>query len=185
MLAQKNVIPQVLGLGIWFFVSSTLIFALGADGAKEFDPNLEMSSALMDIEYEQKVIAAVREIKASGSILVHVRPEGYCFCDFLASEHRNALNAATNGTNIQNVNVTLNEIDALRRLLPRTPSVVLVDESNMLRFIGPYSVGMGCFSSSGKIDLALDKLINAMRSSPKATRTESPMIISDARGCYC
>jgi len=114
---------------------------------------------------------------AKGTIF-HVT-QGSCFCETLSESHKKTLNEWASSEQISYQHIDALSMSSLRRFVPSTPAVIVLNKNRQLVYLGPYSTGMGCFQSSGMVD----ERIKPYFQNPAATLHAT--IQSEAQGCYC
>jgi hypothetical protein len=187
-------------IGVWFIVASSAIFWLSSETKAEFDPRLELSQSIMSLSFEQELITQLHSIS-----MVAVKPEGplkansegertqmqptiyhvtqgQCYCEYVSSPHKSALQKWSTDSGFTNINVDINLHPNLLTFIPSTPAVIAISGDNSLIYLGPYSRGMGCFANNGQVDEFLAKWISQ---DPASRRQHNALIDTDATGCYC
>lgn len=168
---------------MWLVGCSILVVWLGSVNKSEFDPNLKLSQAIMDLSFEEQLIDVIDAINANSSAtnarIIHITQKA-CYCDWLSLSHQSSLNDWASKHNYETTQINLNDSPQLTKFIPSTPAVIAIDKNNQLIYVGPYSRGGGCFSQSGKIN---DQL--TLWAQKKETVYKQTVIDTDAKGCYC
>ncbi len=176
---------------VWFCIAFWAINWVGASKFKDFDPELRLSSEMMSLSMEEELLnllpASVEQSgvenvdndaeNANGTIF-HVT-QGSCFCETLSESHKKTLNEWASSKQISYQNIDVSNLSKLRRFVPSTPAVIVINKNRELVYLGPYSTGMGCFQSSGMVDERIKPYFQ------NATATLRATIQSEAKGCYC
>lgn len=180
---------------IWFCIAFWAINWVGASKFTDFDPELRLSSQMMSLSMEAelvKVLSAsvgrnalensdsgiISDSESVNGTIFHVT-QGSCFCETLSEGHRDKLNEWASSEQISYQNIDLSAMSDLRRFVPSTPAVIVLNKNRELVYLGPYSTGMGCFQSSGMVDERIKPYFQNSTTEFRAT------IQSEARGCYC
>lgn len=147
-----------------YFISGRLV---------DFDPEHKLSgktSAL--VMQELREIGQLKNVNLSDTIIHFTSPN--CSCSQYSEEHKRAINkqAEHEGFNVINVNLPAN----LSTIIPSTPSIMIVSDTQDLIYLGPYSIGLACTESNGYVETVMNNYIKGYR---------SDLILSDAAGCYC
>mgnify|MGYP001042036983 CR=1 FL=1 len=176
---------------IWFCIAFWAINWVGESKFKEFDPELRLSSQMMSLSMEAELVrllpASVAQAdlgniasdsdRANGTIF-HLT-QGACFCETLSESHKNTLNEWASSKQIAYQTIDVSAMADLRRFVPSTPAVIVLNKKRELVYLGPYSTGMGCFQSSGMVDERIKPYFQNSAVELHAT------IQSEAKGCYC
>ncbi|MFC3120527.1 DUF6436 domain-containing protein [Agaribacter flavus] len=185
MLASRTKI--VFGVVCWLILCSSLIVWVGASNKSEFDPEMRLSSAIMDMNFEYTVVEKFAPLSTVGETrqLFHIY-QGDCFCEWLARTHISKLSLWAANQDFAIIDVNLDEHPELKPLIPSTPAVLAIDDRHRLIYLGPYSRGSGCFSASGQVDDVLKQYVERdLAIQNPSTRFPSATIEVDASGCYC
>lgn len=174
-----------LGIAIiWFVVASAFIFGMSSSTKSDFDPQMRLSQALMNVEFEK--ILAEHVDRSLGAVeqnrkgrLLHIT-QGSCYCEFLAKAHQSNLDKWASSFRFESLNVGLQKHAWLKQYVPSTPAIMALDEQNRIIYFGPYSRGAGCFNQTGEIDVQLNAWIERDNASEMLA-----VIDTDAQGCYC
>lgn len=176
----------------WLVLLITLlwgVFALfavkwvGQEKFVEFDPYLTLSSSIMSLEFEQTVVNNLPDIPANSSGHIYHLVQSGCFCEKLSEGHKKQLNKWGSSLNISHQTLDLNDYPNLLSFIPSTPAVVVVNKNKALVYLGPYSVGFGCFEDTGLVDTKIQPHFDEA-----SLLSQSPLrsqIQSEALGCYC
>ncbi len=184
-----------LAAAIWFGIAFWAINWVGASKFTDFDPELRLSSQMMSLSMEAELVKLLSNSTEQNAIengeggitddgenvngtIFHVT-QGSCFCERLSEGHRDKLNEWASSEQISYQNIDLSAMSDLRRFVPSTPAVIVLNKNRELVYLGPYSTGMGCFQSSGMVDERIKPYFQNSTTEFRAT------IQSEARGCYC
>ncbi len=198
-------------LSIWFVISTLAIFGFSSAGKSEFDPDMQLSQAIMSTKFEQHLIETIYShinLSTHGKRTNH-SPKGYliniiqgdCYCEWLSQRHQSNLNQWAKHADFISIDININDLMDLSEYVPSTPAILALDKNKNLIYFGPYSRGAGCFAASGQVDELLSNYINTLQTtrqsdasnySNKVEIDEQPLfeqltgiIETDARGCYC
>jgi hypothetical protein len=180
---------------IWFCLAFWAINWAGASKFSDFDPELRLSSQMMSLSMEAELVKVLSASVAQNGLenvesditndsenvngtIFHVT-QGSCFCETLSEEHKNTLNEWASSRQISYQNIDVSAMSELRRFVPSTPAIIVLNKQRELVYLGPYSTGMGCFQSSGMVDERIKPYFQNSTAEFRAT------IQSEAKGCYC
>lgn len=171
-------------VAIWFITCTVLIMRFGMSNKSEFDPELRLSQAIMNVSFDAVLFQELMKTEntAMGMPQVFHIVQGNCFCEWLAEPHQKNLDKWSSTHQFVNHYVKLDDFPSLTQFIPSTPAVAAFDEHGKLIYLGPYSRGAGCFAKSGEVDQQLDIWLQRKTSGmPKG----QAIIDTDASGCYC
>lgn len=135
----------------------------------EFDPN----GVLKNISRNQFTQSFLDEkIAMSGSNTIIHFYQTDCACNNSSETHIQQLNDVATKNNYSFVSL---EVDNAL-LVPSTPSVAIINETNELVYYGPYGEGLGCSQTNG---FALTVMNNHLLG------YSANLIVQSAKGCYC
>ena len=189
---------------VWFCGAFFAINWVGESKFTDFDPQLRLSSEMMSLSMEgdlldvlsnqpeiimQSAVIQNAVIKSgvmqsssntdvSNGKILHIT-QGDCFCETLSESHQITLNQWATSQKIAYQSVNIANVPGLSRFVPSTPAVIVLNKSNELVYLGPYSSGMGCFQDSGIVDARIKPYFQNASTAFNAT------IQSEAKGCYC
>ena len=183
-------------LTIWFIACSGLILWIGTTNKNEFDSDLVLSQAIMDMNFEESLMATLAAQSASYSSSRTFQPnqnfkgriyhinQGDCYCEWLAQPHQRKLDQWGQDHDFTTTYIDLNRASELKKYVPSTPAVIAVSEDNELIYFGPYSRGSGCFATNGMVD---EQLALWLKNRPQASSGISlgTVIETEVSGCYC
>jgi len=98
-----------------------------------------------------------------------------CSCTALTKDHKAVIDntAIADNFTIVNIDITANpQFD----FIPSTPAILITDKDDQLLYVGPYSTGLDCSANNSLIDIVLSNYRQGF---------SSPIVTSDAKGCYC
>ncbi|AEP28640.1 DUF6436 domain-containing protein [Brumicola nitratireducens] len=191
--SERRIIRWLLPLAavVWFCIAFWAINWVGESKFKDFDPELRLSSEMMSLSMEAELLSLLpASVEQNGEenidsdaenvngTIYHIT-QGSCFCETLSESHKNTLNEWASSEQISYQNIDVSSMSTLRRFVPSTPAVIVLNKNRELVYLGPYSTGMGCFQSSGMVD---DRIKPYFQNSADTLRAT---IQSEAKGCYC
>jgi len=180
-------ISNKVGLGIvavWFVVCTVLIVRFGVSNKHEFDPNMRLSQAIMDVSFDQALftkLVSTGNVETNSPSVFHF-VQGNCYCEWLAQPHKTKLDSWSTDNQFVNHYINIAEHPQLAQFVPSTPAVAAFDAQQQLIYFGPYSRGTGCYSNSGEIDT---QLANWLKQKGNEAIPMQATIDTDATGCYC
>lgn len=148
---------------------------------------------MMDTEFESglknalsKFTARLPSVDTPNGYIFHIG-QGSCFCESLAKNHQQSLDAWGKEYGFITSTIRVEEIDPNNRFIPSTPAVIAVDKNRNLIYMGPYSRGKGCFSTTGMVDEQLTQWISSQHYLEPENKFRSlhSVIETEAEGCYC
>lgn len=166
---------------IWFAAAMFAVNWVGNNKFTEFDPNLQLSEAIMSLSFEDEFTQLLPSQLTNNTKIgqiYHVL-QGDCFCERLSDSHRKSLNSWAEKNDVGYQKLDLSQYPILQSYVPSTPAVIVTNQQGNLVYFGPYSSGFGCFENSGLVDEKVDAYFSQGNSSEKA------YIQSEAEGCYC
>lgn len=140
----------------------------------------------MSLSFEQDLASALSQtqqisLSANSPTIFHLT-QGRCYCEFLAKSHQSSLKNWSSAEGFENVELDVNAFPQIKRFVPSTPAVVVLDADKNLLYLGPYSRGSGCFANSGEVDIYLQEWVETK---DNLTKQSTALIDTDASGCYC
>jgi len=147
-----------------YFISSRLV---------SYDPEEKLSGQnSVFVMQELRKIAQLNNVDLSDTI-IHFTSD-HCACTQYSEAHKKEINekAGLTGFKIINVNLPVN----LSTIIPSTPSIMIVSDTQDLLYLGPYSIGLACTESNGYVETVMNNY---------AKGYSSNLILNDASGCYC
>jgi hypothetical protein len=185
---------------LWGTFALVAIKWVGSDNFVEFDPELKLSAAIMSLSFESELVAALPNLDEGSRGSIFHLVQGDCFCERLSDGHKANLSDWANKRSLTSKVLDLADYPSLLTYIPSTPAVLVVDENKNLVYLGPYSVGFGCFEDTGLVDLRIkpyfDKSVSAetetmhkystsLKSTDSININKLSQIQSEAVGCYC
>jgi hypothetical protein len=184
MRLKKSVV--LLLVALWFGSATALVIGMNANITKAFDHDMRLSMQLMSLDFERQFVDLLQQGQSSNTnTLFHITSSGACFCETLAKPHISTLNNIVKDSTFEVRTLDINELDALKGAVPSTPAVAVVNARNELVYLGPYSRGSGCFGRSGEVNVILEKITAGGLQSFDTEQTQTAVIVTEARGCYC
>jgi len=176
----------LLLVALWFTSTSALVLGMNSNITKAFDHDMRLSMQLMSLDFEKKFVKVLQQEKLSNTnTLFHITSTDTCFCQTLAKPHISTLNSMVKDLPFVIRTLDISENDALQAAVPSTPAVAIVNAHNQLVYLGPYSRGSGCFGRSGEVNAILEKSAAASLPGKDVEQTQTAVIVTEARGCYC
>ncbi|WP_018984447.1 DUF6436 domain-containing protein [Salinimonas chungwhensis] len=163
-------------VGLWFTACASGLGYYSISHIQTFDPHLTLNQAAAGQDFDKQLSATLAQAAVLPGTLLHIRPEGECYCDTLARTHLRALGEALPSYSIKSMSVS--SLPGVSRWLTRLPALALLDKNGEVRYLGPYALGAGCFSGN-TLETRIIALANSSLRSPGA------VVISDATGCFC
>ncbi|GGW84400.1 DUF6436 domain-containing protein [Alteromonas halophila] len=142
----------------------------------DFDPSLALSQAAASPTFDAAFVELLKDNGVKPGSIVHLQSDAGCYCNQLTAPHKRQLSARL-GENYQLKQISLDASPALQNLITAFPAVAIVDKQGVLRYLGPYATGYGCFTGATLVDFI----------ARAATATTSPgaIINAQATGCFC
>lgn len=167
---------SLLGLSAWIATVFVLLKVVEVTKLRSFDPNQRLYLQSISTDFEKKITELLH--KNTGDLTktaIHFR-SGKCACEALVGSHSDELATNLAAANFHNVTVKLDDLPGIGAYIPSTPAVAIFNESQQLIYLGPYAIGLGCFTD--------DSLINTILRYTRANYWGA-QINSDVEGCYC
>ena len=168
---MRNVYIYILA---WALTILGLLFYANNDAQKEFDPDLTLTLASTDMDFDFRVKEAMS--KEFGTDLAgkafHFQTTP-CYCERVAAAHVASVSDLLESEGYLNIQSDVPK--GLELYVPSTPAIIMFDDQGELFYIGPYSSGLLCTAGNGFIE----GLIASDFDAPGA------YVINDAKGCYC
>jgi hypothetical protein len=143
----------------------------------DYDPRLKLSNAIADTNFERQLIQALHQTQGvSKKSIIHFNRDD-CFCQFVASEHIQALSNKLIQKGFESIHINLQKQPELKRFIPSTPSLVIIGEQQELIYLGPYAEGYGCLTGTSLVDNIIQKAFT--------DELENAVFVTEAKGCYC
>lgn len=169
-------------LSAWLALVSWLAVVFGllkiAEAAKlsAFDPSQTLSIRSIEQSFEPGLASALLPLTSNlSNRVIHIR-SGDCICESLAENHSLELANSLAKLGFLNESVNLDTLPELTEFIPSTPAVVVFNSQQQLLYLGPYAVGLGCFTNN-----SLSKQITNM----SQVDYLGAQINADVQGCYC
>ena len=165
----------VVALWVAFVFITLMGFSL--NNMKAFDPYGDMTFGSTLMTYERQLFDELSRRDIKPGTIVHLTGEQNCLCDSVADKFRSQLDKNLEIDGYQAVTLRINEKDPMRRFIPSTPSVVIINSDGGLEYVGPYAQGLGCYSGNGDIDKISDIVTD--------NNVPGAIVNAEAVGCYC
>jgi hypothetical protein len=191
--ARIKTLLKWLFILLWFAFASGLVIAMNTTTAKEFDHDNRLSIALMSMDFEQELVNVLRSVNPMrGDRVMHLTSGTGCLCQTLVQPHIEKINQLVTASDTAIITLNIDDYPELRKRVPSTPAIVVINKQEKLLYFGPYSQGSGCFSSAGAVDAVISRglLVDSFAQSSlqqKALPNSmfSTQIVAEAKGCYC
>lgn len=144
---------------------------------KPFDPNLTLTDAAMNPEFDQSVATQLIAAGVSPGSVVRLTHSDYCYCNTLVDSHQSELISAIDDDTYVNTTLSLDDYPQLSAVIPAYPALAVLDEHSQLRYLGPYAKGYGCFN--GKT------LLSQIAVLAQSQDYFGAVINADVNGCFC
>jgi len=147
-----------------YFISGRLV---------SYDPEEKLTGQdSVFVMQELRKIAQLNSVDLSDTI-IHFTSD-HCSCTQYSEAHKKEINeqAGLTGFKVINVNLPAN----LSTIIPSTPSIMIVSDTQTLLYLGPYSIGLACTESNGYVETVMNNYVKGYPSN---------LILNDASGCYC
>jgi hypothetical protein len=149
-------------LVIWFLIISALLTWWRFQDYGHFDQHgLWLDSAPATVNQSSDT---------SGGIIYHIRAG--CSCDILADRHRELFDELAN---YRQVTVSPNDIEAMGISVPSTPTLLVVNDSNVV-YAGPYASGPSC---------SVDNSVVATIFNEQSGNMTTPWYNGSVKACRC
>lgn len=158
----------------------TLLAAMLAYGQRQlpvFDPEGNLLYASTYPDFDHRVVSLLNNHGVTGASIVHVGTQSQCYCEWLTTAHQTQLSNRLDNAQYRIAQVAIETLPALQQLLPSIPALIVIDDNNQLRYLGPYSTGYGCFT--GKT------LVEEIAAYTTQLPYTGAVINTDAEGCFC
>ena len=167
---------NVLAIIVWVASVLGLLKIVEITKLQLFDPQQKLLMHSMKSSFELNFTERLQV--HSGQLtktVVHFRT-GKCICENLVESHSDELASNLSASGYKNLTVDLADLPDMTRYIPSTPAVAVFNESHQLLYLGPYSVGLGCFTDNSLINTITRYTL---------TRYLGAHINADVEGCYC
>lgn len=175
-MLNKKLVTYLLLLS-WLVISLAGLYLFSAARIVSFDPQNSLMISAMDKDFDQRVRSIFFEqYGALYKSAFHIRdPE--CVCDSLAEGHIRALDSRFSQYNFAIHAISPAGNDALKSVIPSTPALAVFDVNGELSYLGPYSSGFFCSSSTSLIEPIVNNITE--------NKHLGAIVISQSEGCYC
>jgi len=164
-------------LVVWAVVLLAAMLAYGQRQLSVFDPESRLLYASTNPDFDQRVVSLLNTYGITGANIVHIGTQSQCYCEWLTTAHQTQLINTLDSAQYRIAQVTIEALPALQQLLPSIPALIVIDDNNQLRYLGPYSTGYGCFT--GKT------LVQEIAAYTTQLPYTGAVINTDAEGCFC
>lgn len=166
-------------LGVWLVACVASLYWFMGGQLRWFDPAGVLEQHASDPNFDKLLVAAVHDrlqVEASGGSVVHIQDPG-CHCNWRAQSHIDDITEQARQQGLQVAYLSLQHTDELKRWVPATPAIILLDSQGELAYIGPYAAGAFCSASSSFVESLLPQLVG--------TSSSGGWVNTQSRGCYC
>ena len=160
--------------------AAALILAMllyGNRQLSEFDPNGSLVHRSTYSNFDKSVVEILKNEGIPAGSIVHIGRQKYCYCETLTAPHQTQLLNRLSHLGYSSVNINIELVPKLAKMLPSTPALIIIDSNNNLRYLGPYATGYGCFTGKD--------LVDEISQYATAPHYLGAIIKSDAQGCFC
>jgi len=162
---------------VWAVTLLAAMLVYGQRQLSVFDPEGSLLYASTYPDFDHRVVSLLRNHGITGASIVHVGTQSQCYCEWLTTAHQTQLSNRLDSAQYRIAQVTIETLPALQQLLPSIPALIVIDDNNQLRYLGPYSTGYGCFT--GKT------LVEEIAAYTTQRPYTGAVINTDAEGCFC
>ena len=169
-------LAPLIGLIVWITMVLVLLKIIEVTKLQPFDPQQKLHTQSMTNNFETNFASVLKA--STGEIAntaVHFRT-GNCICESLAQNHSDELANNLSISGYKNLTLTLDELTEITAYIPSTPAVAIFNESQQLIYLGPYSIGLGCFTDNSLV-ASISRYLSATYLGAQ--------INSAVEGCYC
>lgn len=163
-------------LMLWALSLLTALLVYGQRQLSLFDPDGKLLHLTTATEFDTQLVAILNDANIVAGSILHVGTSSRCYCESLTKPHQSQLSDKL-GTNYEMVRLNIEDVPELQNIIPAVPALIVVDELNHLRYLGPYATGYGCFTGEDLVD----QVVSYSRQSPYT----GAVINADAEGCFC
>ena len=163
-------------LALWAVSLLTALLVYGQRQLSSFDPDGKLLHLSTAPSFDTKLVQLLHHQNIKAGSVVHVGTTSRCYCESLTSPHQNQLLASL-GEGYQSVRLNIDEVPALQAMLHAVPALLVLDNQNQLRYLGPYATGYGCFTGKNLVE----QVVSYATQSPY----NGAVINADAQGCFC
>jgi hypothetical protein len=169
-------VKSLLIITLWAVVIVFGVLQIGSSRLIPFDPDLRFSQEISDLDFDLAFVGKLAPfIGREKAHIIHFE-QGDCMCEWIAKSHKNKIDALGKMQAMPSITIDLNVHPQFKDMIPATPAVAVIF-NGQLRYLGPYSAGLGCLNNKGPVN---DVLAYTSRSV-----FANPIIVSDSEGCYC
>lgn len=166
----------VAAVALWLITSIAFLGYAGTNRQIEFDANGELEHAAFAAQFTRttEALFATRFAHLNKRV-VHIQQAG-CGCNFTNNIHVAKIDSTLAEYGFSATSIQLSELPP-NVVLPATPAVAIFDQNAKLAYLGPYSSGFFCSSSSAIVDSFLAMIMQQQH--------PGSSVVSDGFGCYC
>mgnify|MGYP000017559717 CR=1 FL=1 len=166
-----------LVVAVWLCSVMTGLWIYGGNQTSEFDPQLSLTAASSERDFDTRFAAYLNEAGIRPGTLVHLQTDSPCFCNSLSRQHQYDLSELLKEQGYSLTVVNLSDHPSLADNVPSFPALAVLDAENQLRYLGAYATGLGCYTG--------DDLVATIANWVKQDNYQGAMINADGEGCYC
>jgi len=166
----------LIGLIVWISMVLVLLKIIEITKLQPFDPQQKLFTQSMSTDFETNFSSVLRTYSGElRNTAVHFRT-GNCICESLAQNHSDELASNLSNSGYKNLTLKLDELTEINAYIPSTPAVAIFNEFQQLIYLGPYSIGLGCFTDNSLV-ATISRYLSATYLGAQ--------INSAVEGCYC
>ncbi len=163
-------------LMLWAVSLLTALLVYGQRQLSAFDPNGELLHRTTAPDFDDSLVALLKEQGIGAGSIIHVGTRSRCYCETLTTPHQTQLLAKL-GDDFHQVRLNVEDVPKLEAMLDAVPALIVLDEQAQLRYLGPYATGYGCFTGNNLVD----QVVGYTSHLPY----RGAVINTDALGCFC
>lgn len=165
-------------LAIIMWIVSILLLLKLAELTKlvVFDPQQKLLMQSMENRFDAHFTESLKPYSGElSNTVIHFRA-GKCICESLVESHSDQLTRRLVASGYKTLTINLEQNPAMASYIPSTPAVAVFNAAQQLLYLGPYAVGLGCFTDNSLIDTITQYL---------SVPYLGAHINTDVSGCYC
>lgn len=161
---------------VWAVSLLAALLVYGQRQLSLFDPDGKLLHLTTATQFDTQLVELLNHENIKAGSIVHVGTASRCYCETLSAPHQQQLSTQL-GSRYESVRVNLEDIPELQKIIPAVPALIVLDERNHLRYLGPYATGYGCFTGKNLVQ----QVVSYATQSPY----RGAVINADAEGCFC
>lgn len=139
----------------WVLCTSWLLYQSGNQHYGEFDPQRQLQLQQQQLPALNRLAAKASSNTASSAVLLHVLDPD-CPCSNKAKEHIKQLQAELQDKKLQQIVISVHELEQSGISVPATPLVIYL-ENQQLVYSGPYASGPACSTENSMLTAVLQQ----------------------------